>query len=50
MENQVGSIRAGKSADFTVVDRDPVADLGNTRVLGSVFKGTPVATKTATTR
>lgn len=42
LEDTVGSIRSGKSADFAVLDRDPVADLDGARVLGTVFRGVPV--------
>ena len=42
LEETIGSIRAGKSADFTIVDRDPLVDLDGVRVLGSIYRGTPV--------
>ncbi|MCP4005588.1 MAG: amidohydrolase [bacterium] len=45
LEDEVGSLRAGKRADFAVVDADPFevgADgLRNIRVLATVFEGTP---------
>lgn len=45
MENDIGSIRAGKKADFTVLAADPyetpVADLKDIPILGTVFEGTP---------
>jgi hypothetical protein len=43
LENEIGSIRAGKRADFTVVDRDPlstpVSKWLTVRVLATVFGG-----------
>ena len=43
MEDRIGSIEAGKLADFTVLDRDPyaagAAGLRGIRVLGTVFEG-----------
>ncbi len=43
MEDEIGSIRAGKRADFTVVDRDPfdagAENLGSINVLATVFEG-----------
>lgn len=45
MEHQVGSIRAGKKADFTVLEADPYdtapEDLKNIPLWGTVFEGTP---------
>ena len=45
LEAEIGSIRAGKRADFTVVDRDPlstlVAEWPAIRVLATVFEGRP---------
>lgn len=42
-EDEIGSIRAGKRADFTVLEADPyevgVAGLKNIRVWGTVFEG-----------
>ena len=44
-ENELGSIRTGKRADFTVLDRDPMTvaddDLLNIKVLATVFSGSP---------
>lgn len=43
MEDEVGSIRAGKSADFCVIDRDPLTQgpeaLRDATVSATVFKG-----------
>lgn len=43
MENDIGSIEAGKLADFAVLDKDPyevgVDGLRDIKVLGTVFKG-----------
>ena len=39
LEETIGSIRAGKSADFTVLDRDPLTDLDHATVLGTVYRG-----------
>ena len=43
LEDEIGSIRAGKRADFTVVDRDPlaapVAEWNQLEVLATVFEG-----------
>jgi predicted amidohydrolase YtcJ len=45
MEDRIGSIRAGKSADFTVLERDPyevgAAGLAEIPVWGTVFEGRP---------
>ena len=42
-EDEIGSIRAGKRADFAVFDEDPaevpVSRLGSVRVRGTVFEG-----------
>lgn len=44
MEDEIGSIRAGKAADFTVLDEDPYEvdpeDLWDINVWGTVFEGT----------
>ena len=44
MEEEIGSLRAGKSADFTVLDTDPYAvgveGLKDIAVDATVFKGT----------
>jgi len=44
-ENEIGSIRAGKRADFVVLDADPMtvpgSELRNIQVLATVFAGTP---------
>ncbi|MCB5364426.1 amidohydrolase family protein [Pusillimonas sp. CC-YST705] len=46
MSSEIGSIQAGKQADFIVVDRDvltvPVESLKATRVLQTYFQGQPV--------
>ncbi len=43
MEEKIGSLEVGKSADFIVLDRDPMhvpsADLKDTKVLMTVFEG-----------
>lgn len=43
MENEIGSLRAGKKADFTVLDADPYdvdpMALRDIKVLGTVFEG-----------
>jgi len=43
MQDEVGSIRAGKIADFTVIDRDPVEEgedaLRDANVIATVFEG-----------
>jgi predicted amidohydrolase YtcJ len=43
MEDEIGSIVAGKRADFTVLDDDPFEvppeDLANINVWGTVFEG-----------
>lgn len=45
MEHEVGSIRAGKKADFTVLEADPwetpVANLKDIPIWGAVFEGQP---------
>ena len=45
MEDEVGSIRAGKKADFTVLEQDPwevpPEELRNIPIWGTVFEGTP---------
>ena len=42
-EDEIGSIRAGKRADFAILEEDPaevpVSRLGNVRVWGTVFEG-----------
>jgi predicted amidohydrolase YtcJ len=47
-ENEIGSIRAGKRADFVVLDADPMtipgSDLRSIRVLATVFAGMPYRT------
>ncbi len=43
LENQVGSLEVGKSADFLILDRNifrvPVATLAQTKVLQTTFEG-----------
>ena len=45
MEDEIGSLRAGKSADFAVLNTDPYAvgreGLKDIAVDATVFKGTP---------
>ncbi len=45
MEDRIGSIRAGKSADFTVLEADPYEidplELADIPIWGTVFEGTP---------
>ncbi|MEM7321584.1 MAG: amidohydrolase [Actinomycetota bacterium] len=45
MENEIGSIRAGKLADFTVLEADPYdiapTDLADIPIWGTVFEGAP---------
>ena len=45
MEDEVGSIRAGKKADFTVLEQDPFEvepqELRNIAIWGTVFEGRP---------
>ena len=45
MEHEIGSIRADKKADFTVLGADPfeipVKELKDIPILGTVFEGTP---------
>jgi len=47
-ENEIGSIRAGKRADFVVLDADPMtvpgADLRDIKVLATIFDGMPYRT------
>ena len=47
-ENEIGSIRAGKRADFVVLGADPMTvpgpELRNIQVLATVFSGTPYPT------
>lgn len=46
LEESIGSIRAGKSADFVVLDSDPVADLESVKILGTIYQGVPVVEAT----
>ncbi len=45
MEDEIGSIRAGKLADFTVLEDDPyrvdAADLADIPIWGTIFEGVP---------
>ncbi|MEL0137072.1 MAG: amidohydrolase family protein, partial [Halieaceae bacterium] len=47
-ENEIGSIRAGKRADFVVLDADPMtvpgSELRNISVLATIFGGVPYPT------
>ena len=44
-EDEIGSIRAGKKADFTILDNDPYKvkpkRLKDIKIWGTVFEGTP---------
>ena len=35
--NEIGTVQAGKWADLLVLDRDPVADIRNTRAIHAVY-------------
>jgi imidazolonepropionase-like amidohydrolase len=37
VQNDLGTIASGKSADFVVLDRNPLDDIRNTRRITSVF-------------
>lgn len=51
LEDRIGSIAAGKLADFTVVDKDPyevgAAGLRSIKVWGTVYEGRPFKAKAA---
>lgn len=51
MENELGSIEAGKLADFAVLDKDPyevgVKGLRGIKIWGTVFEGKPFKAKAA---
>ena len=38
IQDRVGTIDAGKAADFVLLDGDPLADIRNTRRIGMVVK------------
>lgn len=48
-EDQIGSIKVGKKADFVLLDKDPLTiapeDLNTIKVLGTVFEGQPAIIK-----
>jgi len=48
-EHEIGSIRAGKRADFVVLETDPMTAPGDTlrhiQVKATVFAGTPYPTR-----
>ena len=45
LEHQIGSIRAGKTADFTILEQDPyevgAENLRDIPIWGTVFEGRP---------
>ncbi|MGK0224049.1 MAG: putative amidohydrolase YtcJ [Limisphaerales bacterium] len=49
LQDRIGSIEVGKSADFIVLDRNlleiPAADISETQVLATYFEGQPVFTR-----
>ncbi|MBB4846101.1 putative amidohydrolase YtcJ [Paucibacter oligotrophus] len=51
MENELGSIEAGKLADFAVLDKDPyevgVKGLRDIKIWGTIFEGRPFKAKAA---
>ncbi len=50
LENEIGSLRAGKKADFTILEQDPyevgAEGLNDIPIWGTVFEGRPFPIET----